>query len=164
MTVARGTAARDVALDVVRLRLCLHRDRITRKARAAGIALTAVCDERQRHARLVARHHDVGNAIRRRTKVGMQAPNRGRSSRRAPADPCDQLRGTRIDGRPRDLEVPPVRDWKHLPAGHRLGKHRGQWHGAHNGNRQGDREQTCGSGFQVHRVRNFTCRAGGGSP
>jgi hypothetical protein len=42
MTVARRTAAGDVALDVVGLRLRFHRDRIAREARAAGIALTTV--------------------------------------------------------------------------------------------------------------------------
>ena len=90
--VAIGAAARLAALDVVPLRFCRRGNRIATLAAISRVALGAVCDEGDRHARLSGSHTHVWNAVRRRPEVGMQPAI-------AP-DKTDVRARPRIDGSP----------------------------------------------------------------
>jgi hypothetical protein len=70
-----------------------------------GIALRSILRELDRHERLRARHHDIGNSDQRArigtfAEIGVQA--------RGQPDGCDQIVGIRIDGRFGDVCVPRI--------------------------------------------------------
>ena len=108
------------------MRLCagLVGNRIAGQPGRTGVALAAVSDKRQRHARLSTIDDDVGEAVWRRTEIGMQTPDGGRIRRRSAADEVDQRRRARIDRRRRDVQVPPVAEREHLSADQRFVEHR----------------------------------------
>ena len=118
--VARRAAAGHAALDVVVLGARFDGNRVAGQSRRAAVALAAVAHERQRHARLIAGHDDVRDAVGMRSEIGVQPADRGGVRRRPAADPADQLSRTRVDRRAADVHVPPVVDRKHTTAGERL--------------------------------------------
>ena len=120
MAVAGRATAGHVTFDVVRLRPRFNRDGIARETRRAAVAFAPVRHKGQRHARLVRADHDVRDAIRGRTEIGVEGADSGSVRRRAPADPGDQLCGARIEGGAADIEVPPVRHREHARPAERL--------------------------------------------
>jgi hypothetical protein len=85
-----------------------------------SLAFTPVCDERHRNARLIARDHDVGKAVRWGPEVGMEPSNRRPVRGGAPADEVDKRSRACINQRGRDLRVLPIAGRKDLATNERL--------------------------------------------
>jgi hypothetical protein len=124
VTIAGGSASRNSAFDVVRLRPRFVRNRIARQAGRTRIAFTAVLHERHRHSRLIAGDDDVGNAVGGRAEIRVQSPDGPRIGGGPAADPVDQLGRPRVDRCDADVGVPPVARGKHLAPQQRLVEYR----------------------------------------
>src|SRR5688572_11210849 len=100
MTIAPAAAARYTALDEVRLRLRGFGKRITSDAARSAVALAAVRDERDGHARLASADAHVRDAVGRGAEVRVRRPRA--------ADVVDERVRLRIQRRRADVLIPPV--------------------------------------------------------
>ncbi len=114
VAIAARPAARHSAFDEVRLRRRDRRNRISGLPAEAAVAFAAIRDEGHRDARLTAADADIRDPVRRRSEVRMR--------RARAADEVDVGARLRIDGRVRDVEIPPVVGREERPAAKVVGQ------------------------------------------